>query len=320
MPPIVHFNVSQIRVAATCPRILYFDLDRSRRRRLKYPKITRIWKEGKDDVTACGSLFHNAIEAFNSRAAASPELLALLTRNSEGAAQLEQELRQHVYTQYVNRKGLVKAQGPQQQAFIQALTNYIRELSDILSYALSTNMMPQEIVDQMFGDRRRRVDVTFDVGQSGEGVHITGQLDYVFYDWRVAKRRIIDYKLTPGNEPSNDLFQVGVYGLMHHAQHGTQPDVAVFYLHPKRQMLELKWEELYARRHKIYDLLASMSAWASYDPTTGAGVKPPGEPSYCGHCPWAKVCSQRLGPKNEGGRLTLWEEKLANNSDRKSVV
>ncbi len=112
---------------------------------------------------------------------------------------------------------------------------------------MSIGMQPKEIVEQMFGDRRRRVDVTFEVGSRGEGVRVVGRLDYVFYDWRVARRRIIDYKLTPGNEPSNDLFQVGVYGLMHHAQHKTQPDVAVFYLHPRRQMLELKWEELYAQ-------------------------------------------------------------------------
>ena len=175
---------------------------------------------------------------------------------------------------------------------------------------MSIGMQPKEIVEQMFGDRRRRVDVTFEVGSRGEGVRVVGRLDYVFYDWRVARRRIIDYKLTPGNEPSNDLFQVGVYGLMHHAQHKTQPDVAVFYLHPRRQMLELKWEELYAQRYKIYDLLASMVAWSSYDERAGTGLKPPGEPCYCAHCPWNDQCTQRLGPKSEGGRLNIWEEKL----------
>ena len=310
MAELVHFSVSQIRVAATCPRILYFDLEETRRRRLRYPRVSRIWKEGSDDVTACGTLFHNAIEAFNSQAALSGKMLRLLKDNKEGTTRLEQELRQHIYQGYVKRKELFQAEGPQQQAFIQSLHIYVRELADILSYALTIGMKPKEIVDQMFGDRRRRVDVTFDVGKNGAGVHVTGQLDYVFYDWRVARRRIIDYKLTPGDDPSNDLFQVALYGLMHHVQHQTEPDVAVFYLHPRRQMFELKWEELFAQRHKIYDLLASMAAWASFDERAGTGLKPPGEPCYCAHCPWNDCCTQRLGLKSEGGRLNLWAEKL----------
>ena len=309
MAQLAHFNVSQVRVAATCPRIFYFDLEETRRKQLRYPRVSRIWKQGSDDTTACGTLFHNSIEAFNSHAAAAGRVLGFLEKN-QGAARLEQELREHVYKGYVNRERLFKAEGAQQQAFIQSLTTYVRELADILSYAMTLGMSPREIVDQMFGDRRRRVDVTFHVGGKGEGVHVTGQLDYVFYDWRVAKRRIIDYKLTPGNEPSNDLFQVGVYGLMHHEQHKTQPDVAVFYLYPRRQMLELKWEELYAQRCKIYDLLASMLAWSSFDERTATGLKPPGEPCCCAHCPWDRRCTQRLGPKNEGRRLNVWEDKL----------
>jgi uncharacterized protein len=310
MANLVHFNVSQVRVAATCPRILYFDLLAARKRRAARPRTTRIWKEGKSDVTACGTLFHNAVEAFNEKAASSPEILALLQACAAGEEHLHERLLHYVYTGYVKRADLAKAGGPQQQAFIQALTIYTRELSDIVSYALTHGTAPEEIVDQMFGDRRRRVDVTFNVGPNGEGVHVTGQLDYVFYDWRVAKRRIIDYKLTPGDDPKNDLFQVGVYGLMHHIQHHTEPDVAVFYLHPRRQMLELQWAGLFAQRHKIYDLLASMAAWASYAENIQTGLKPPGEPIYCGRCPWKAICTRRLGPKSEGGRVTLWEEKL----------
>jgi uncharacterized protein len=310
MANLVHFNVSQVRVAATCPRIFYFDLQEARKRRGVRPRTTRIWKEGGSDVTACGTLFHNAIEAFNEKAASSPEMLALLKNGAAGAGQLDQAILQHIYMRYVKLAELRKAGGAQQQAFIQALTIYVRELSDILSYALDHRTAAEAIVEQMFGDRRRRVDVTFDVGQNGEGVHVTGQLDYVFYDWRVAKRRIIDYKLTPGDDPTNDLFQVGVYGLMHQVQHNTEPDVAVFYLHPRRQMLELKWAELHAQRHKIYDLLASMAAWASYSKDDETGLKPPGEPIYCGRCPWRNICTRRLGPKSEGGRVTLWEEKL----------
>ena len=84
--------------------------------------------------------------------------------------------------------------------------------------------------------------MTFQVGPGGEPVHVTGILDYVFYDWRTADHRIIDYKLTPAGEPSNDLFQVALYALMHNVQHRTEPDVGVLYLHPERQMVELSWD------------------------------------------------------------------------------
>ena len=109
------------------------------------------------------------------------------------------------------------------------------ELADIVAYARSRGKPAGEILDQMFGDRRRRVDVTFQVGPAGEPVHVTGILDYVFYDWRTENHRILDYKLTPAHQPSNDLFQVGLYALMHHVQHRTQPDVGVLYLHPRRR-------------------------------------------------------------------------------------
>ena len=49
-------------------------------------------------------------------------------------------------------------------------------------------------------------------------------------------------KLTPAQHPANDLLQVCVYGLMHHVQHQTGPDVGVLYLHPARQMVEKPWE------------------------------------------------------------------------------
>jgi DNA helicase HerA-like ATPase len=94
--------------------------------------------------------------------------------------------------------------------------------------------------------------------------------------------------------------------------------VAVFYLHPRRQMFELKWNELFAKRYRIYDLLASMVEWADYDLGSDSasdsefkrGLLPPGEPVYCSQCPYNKRCVKDLGPKNEGDRVTIWEEKL----------
>src|SRR5262249_21147484 len=153
----------------------------------------------------------------------------------------------------------------QQQALIRALGIYMGELADIVGDARARGKPAQEILDQLFGDRRRRVEVTFQVGPEGEPVRVTGILDYVFYDWRTAHHRIVDYKLTPSREPSNDLFQVALYALMHNVQHRTEPDVGVLYLHPERRMVELTWDQVFEQRHKLFDLLASLAQWARYD-------------------------------------------------------
>src|SRR5262249_22010486 len=137
---------------------------------------------------------------------------------------------------------------PQRQAFIAALRTYVKELADIVADALGRGKPVGEVLDQMFGDKRRRVDVTFPVRPDGEPVRVTGILDYVFFDWRAGGHRIIDYKLTPAHEPTGDLFQVGLYALMHHLQHRTQPDVGVLYLHPQRLMAELPWGRVYESR------------------------------------------------------------------------
>ena len=158
--------------------------------------------------------------------------------------------------------------------------------------------------------------MTFQVGPHGEPVRVTGILDYVFYDWRTAHHRIIDYKLTPAGEPSNDLFQVALYALMHNVQHRTEPDVGVLYLHPERRMVELSWEQVHGQRHKLFDLLASMAEWVRYDEASGTGLKPPGEPSYCPLCKWDKQgqCARRLGPKHEGRRLRHWTDAATGDS------
>ena len=45
-------------------------------------------------------------------------------------------------------------------------------------------------------------------------------------------------------------------------------------------MVVKPWEDVWAERHKVLDLLASMRAWVGYDERSGQGVKPPGEPLY----------------------------------------
>lgn len=305
MPP-VHFTVSQIRSAAACPRILYFDARATRNRKSKPPSITRIWKTAEaDERTACGSLFHAAIERFHRQAAGSATVRQAIAE-ALGAAEPAQELLSHVYQHHVQRASLFNKSAEQQNAFMAALRRYLGELADILSHAQALGKELPEIFEEMFGDKRRRVDVTFEVGPAGEEVHVTGILDYVFYDWRTAHNRIIDYKLTPADKPGNDLFQVCVYALMHHVQHRTEPDVGVLYLHPRRQMVEKSWGQLYAERHAIFNLLASMRAWVEYDEEKHSGLLPPGEPVYCGVCKWNARCIDRLGPKHEGTRLSHW--------------
>jgi hypothetical protein len=308
MPPI-SFSASEVRVAATCPRILYFDAEHTQRHQLKTRAITRIWKEGDAETTACGTIFHGVVERFNRQAAKAPEVRAVLSGAPEPAS-IQRGLLEFLNGHCIDLDALAARPIPQRQAFIAALHVYMSELADIVADALARGKPADEILDQMFGDRRRRVDVTFQVGPSGEPVHVTGILDYVFYDWRTAHHRIIDYKLTPAHEPSNDLFQVALYALMHHHQHRTQPDVGVLYLHPERSMAELTWEQVHEKRHRVYDLLASMAAWVHYDESTGKGLKPVGEPASCPYCKWDRKnqCVLRLGPKHEGRRFRHWTD------------
>ena len=308
------FSVSEVRVAATCPRISYFDAESTRRKGLKARAMTRIWKAG-DVETACGSLFHNAVEAFNRRALDAPEVHAAIEGDGDARA-IEQRLRAYLNVNCINLEALSRKSAAQQQAFIRAVEIYMRELADIVDDARARGKPAEEVVDHLFGDRRRRVDVTFQVGPRGEPVRVMGTLDYVFYDWRTAHHRVIDYKLTPAGEPSNDLFQVALYALMHNVQHRTTPDVGVLYLHPERRMVELSWDEVHGQRHKLFDLLASLAEWVGFDEAKGTGLKPPGEPSWCPHCKWDRQgqCLSRLGPKHEGVRFHHWADAAAGTS------
>jgi hypothetical protein len=176
MPP-VHFTVSQVRVAAACPRILYFDADHTRRAGLRTPVVTRIWKPGTgDEVSACGTLFHAAIDRLNARAATDPELGRLLDTPRD-PEDLARGLLGHVYRTCLNQEELFRKAGQQQAAFIAALRVYLGELADILAYARARGMQRDEMLDHLFGDRRRLVNVTFEVGPQGEPVHVTGTLD-----------------------------------------------------------------------------------------------------------------------------------------------
>lgn len=303
----IKVSVTQVRIAASCPRIFYFDWEYTKRKKLKQPRNTLIWKAGADEV-ALGSVFHNAIESFN-HAAGSSEAVQRILVEKEGVTAVQQALKSHIFHEFINQKRLHAANGAQQQGFISVLDNYISELSGILVYGIGQGTPIPEILNYMFGDKRKNVDVTFRVGKDGEGVRVVGKLDYVFYDFRNHCRRIIDYKLTPAHAVANDLFQVCIYSLMHNVQHKTRADAAVLYLHPSREMVEIKWEAIHGERNKIYNLLASMREWTLYDEKGGEGLKPYGEPALCTFCPYDKnnECQNRLGPKKEGGSCEHWK-------------
>src|SRR5690348_5044654 len=88
----VAFSVSQVRAAATCPRIAYFDAERARRDDLPSRPVTRLWKAGADE-SACGALFHHAVEAFNRRALHAPEVRDALA-GDPGPRAVERRLRE----------------------------------------------------------------------------------------------------------------------------------------------------------------------------------------------------------------------------------
>ncbi len=309
MPP-VRFSVSQVCVAAACPRILYFDAARARADNAARPAVTRIWRPG-DDTVAAGALFHAAADAFHRehrRLFAAKELAALLTPSVNRDA-LASALLNAFYWECVDRDALAAKDGEQQRAFMDVLRNYTTELADVLAHALGSGRPPAEVLDELFADTRRRVDVTFPVGPTGEPVHVTGVLDYVFHDWRSGRDRVLDYKLLP--PAAADKFQVGIYALMHHVQHGTQPSAGVLYLHPRRELHELSWDEVRGSRATVFNLLASMREWVKFEESTGQGVKPPGSPDVCPRCRWRHECPRRLGPVNEGTRLTHWTDASA---------
>jgi hypothetical protein len=308
MPP-VHFSVSQVCVAAACPRVLYFDTVRARAENAPRPAVTRFWRPG-DETVAAGALFHAAIDTFHReyrKLFAVPPLAPLLVPAVERGA-LAAALLQTVFWECVDRSALAAKDGEQQQAFTEVLRNYTDELADVLAHALRTGP-PADALAELFADTRRRVDVTFPVGPKGEPVRVAGVLDYVFHDRRAGRDRILDYKLLP--PAAADKFQVGIYALMHHVQHTTKASAGVLYLHPRRELHELSWDEVCAGRATVFNLLASMREWANYDEAAGRGLKPPGSPDQCPRCRWRHECTQRLGPVSEGARLNHWTAATA---------
>lgn len=294
-----HFTVSQVRVAASCPRILYFDSLDSRTRELKTPRVTRIWERGVTESTAGGTLFHATVEKFNRLAGRGIEVREIV-RTSNGRQSLMQSLMIYLQKECLNRELLMKKSPEIIANFSRCIETYMGELADIIHYARTIHKDPDEIVNQLFADMPKRVDVTFHLGSQRQPVHVTGRLDYVFFDWRSERLRIVDYKLAPATHLNKDQFQVAIYALMYYHQHRYACDAAVFYLHPHRHVEEMSWENVQSERHKVYNLLASMVEWSRYSEELAVGLRPPGDIAYCSGCKWRNRCEAELGPKHLG--------------------
>ncbi|WP_437649857.1 helicase HerA-like domain-containing protein [Sorangium sp. So ce362] len=301
---LVHVNVTQLRVAATCPRLHWFDTRATAERQDGKKVVSRIWRKG-GAAPGCGALFHTAVERFNAAARSSDEVLSALEA-ARDAMSLQQALMRWFNASCLNLDALAARPVPLRLGFISAVQLYMEELARLAVHARAAGLPAAELRSQLFGDSRKRVDVTFHVGEDVH-VHVTGAIDYVYFDPRLGKHRIVDYKLTPATSPNSDLFQVFTYALMHHHQHGTQPDVAVFYLHPTRSVREARWEEIEAKRGKVYELIASMVAWSDHALGAG-GLAPPGDRASCDGCKHERsgACVAELGPKDGGAWDRRW--------------
>lgn len=301
------FTVSQVRQAAACPRLLHLDAEATRTKSLRRPRVTRIWQNADNPTDfALGNVFHRAVEKFTDSATRSKKLHSVLEKSS-GIKDLGKHLQQLVNAQ-IPVSSLTKANPVHVRNLQQAIRTYTNEIAGILNMGLTQRQSPTKIITEVFGDLRRQVDVTFHVGPSGRQVHVTGKLDFVFYDWQRQGRRIIDYKLTPGKSVQADLFQVAAYALMHHQQHGSKPDAGLLYFYPKRKIVEMSWAQIHEQRHQVYDLLSSMVEWQDFQSSSQIGLHPPGNSAYCNGCRYNKECPSRLGPLDVGAQRTFWSD------------
>ncbi len=306
LPP-VHFSVSQLRVAAACPRIFYFDSQHNLNPAQRVRRVTRIWEQGSAQASAGGSLFHSSVEKFNRLAGTQSEVRSLL-ENSQSREEIFRGVMAFLKHECLNQRLLRSKDAEVIANLSHCVEVYMGELADIVHHALAREIDVEEIVQQLFADMPKRVDVTFHFGEDRSPVHLTGRLDYVFHDWRSSNLRIVDYKLAPAQNPHKDRFQISVYALMYHHQHGYACDATVFYLHPTRQLEELSWPQIDQERDGVYRLLASMNEWAKYDPmdrSEPAGLLPPGDMTYCDVCRWRTRCEKTLGPKDRGDFVAL---------------
>src|SRR5262249_16193814 len=117
---LVHFNVSQIRVAATCPRLHWFDARENATRPPAAPlHVSRIWRNSETGPGG-GALFHRAVERFNGIAAKAPEITAALD-SAPSWESLQQQLLQYFNTHCLHLDAFAEKPVEMRVAFVTAL-------------------------------------------------------------------------------------------------------------------------------------------------------------------------------------------------------
>ena len=201
-----HYTVSRVRAAACCPRIHYFDAEDGRRKGSATRPLTRIWTEGDAGGGGGGKLFHTVVERFNREAAKNPLVSSALQDIREPLA-LREELMRFINTTCIDHAKLRQKSVAVRQSFVQALGQYVAEVAQMLTHAIADGVAPDDVIIQVFGDDRKRVDATFHVGDDAR-VHVTGTLDYVYQDPTGKQHRIVDYKVLPPTHPNKDIWQL----------------------------------------------------------------------------------------------------------------
>jgi hypothetical protein len=305
----------QLRVGVACPRAHYFDAEWSRRNRGRR-RVTQLWKDG--GVPAGGATFHRAISQF-SHAAGTPAAIGEAVARTRTAAELHERIARYVGAECFSPRQLAGLPVAAQQSFVGALHAYLAEIAASADHARQGGASAKAIAGGLFGEARPDVDVTVDVSDS-EQARVQGSIDTLFFDWRTGRPRILDFRVTPDAGADGDVVQASTWALVHHRQHESRPDVTVHYLRPAPKKVERKWEEVSSARAAVFDHLASLVAWETYDEASRKGLLPPGEPSRCGGCSWRDQCEERLGPKSEGERAHDWTDRLRRGDTREPAL
>lgn len=314
------FSVSEARTAITCPRIFYFDEARHRANPASPKKVTRIWVNGGGVAGGIGKFFHDQIERFQKKARDAPSLAQAIHLAATAPKDEREERIVGAFIRFLNEdsldhEALRQKPVPAVQAFLGAVRVCMGRFASHVQYGLDLGHPVPTILEQLFGDLGKRVDVTFRIGPEKLAVRVNGAIDCIFHDMTTGAERILDYKLTPASHPSKDVLQSALYALMHHQQHRSTPSVCVVYLYPDVRNVSVEWPQLLAQRDVVLRLLASMAAWADFDEATGTGLKPPGEPGLCSACHWRHGCEERLGPKAAGSWYSIGSVEQAMRMD-----
>lgn len=297
------YTPRQLRGVLACPRAHYFDATA--------PSHRVRTGEG---LAPGGALLHQAVARF-ARGAGTPEALGEAVAGSRTAPELHRRIARYFRATCFDPGLLAGRPIEAQQAFVGALHAFLEELAGAAMHGRESGMKAHAVASGLFGEARPEVDVTVQLSD-GEAARLNGSIDFMFFDWRTGRQRILDFQLAADGDAAGDLGQASTCAVAHQRQHDSRPDVTVYTLRPARKKVERTWEQVAESRAEVFDHLASVVAWEAYDAKRHSGLLPPGRPSLCGGCRWRDQCEPRLGPKSAGERARGWSERFARGDAR----